>query len=213
MACETTRGLFTLPAARPRRSRALRRTLTLAAFAIGLGLFAGAVGPSNVAAQDAPGGLKDNSPHDRPMILSFFTGINWGYYASYGFPFNLGGRFYIPIMRDGFIPPINDEFGIEFGLDFNFVFISDRYSYYEDSTVFGVGFPVEALYDFHFSRSFDAYVKLGIIFGADFSDYLHDGFYVNAISAVGMRLWFTDNLMFRAEAGFPWIKAGIGIAF
>ncbi|HEY2735837.1 MAG TPA: hypothetical protein VGI70_17690, partial [Polyangiales bacterium] len=61
--------------------------------------------------------------------------------------------------------------------------------------------------------SLDAYVKAGLIFGGDFSDHLHDGFYVYFMTTVGMRLKITPSMYFRAEAGFPWVKAGLGFAF
>jgi len=192
----------------------LARTVLVAALAVGVGALTTLATPAPVAAQrEGPGSLKDPGPHTRPMMISLFTGIPWGYYSSYGFPFSIGGRFLLPIVPDGFIPSVNDEFALEFGLDFNFVFISNDYGYWDESTIFGVMFPIEAMYDFHFTPMFDAYVKAGLQFGADFSDYLHDGFWVTAISVVGMRLWFSDSLAFRAEAGWPWIKAGIALAF
>jgi hypothetical protein len=195
-----------------RKSANLSAALVLTA-SLALGLLT--IAPDHVKAQatEEPGGLHDASPQDRPMMLSFFAGINYGYYADFGFPLQLGGRFYIPLVRDGFIPKLNDEFGLEFGLDLNFTFISDTYSYYHDSTVFGLGFPVEAMYDFHFTPTLDAYVKAGLIFGGDFSDHLHDGFYVYFMTTVGMRLKITPSMYFRAEAGFPWVKAGLGFAF
>jgi hypothetical protein len=183
-----------------------------AALALALGVSAWS--PSTAAAQaaEAPGGLKDTSQHDRPMMLTLFTGINWGYYAHYGFPLNFGARFYIPLVRDGFIPQVNDEFGIDFGADFNFVFLGNQYDYYGSSPIVGFAMPVEAMYDFHFTRTFDAYVKAGLMFGSDFSNYLHDGFYVSFVSCGGMRWEMTPGLFLRGEAGYPWVKAGIAFA-
>jgi hypothetical protein len=215
MACKTSRELRSLGLDSTRRAGFGSCFAVCAALTLALGVLAASPRTAAAQATEEPGGLKDASPHERPMMLSFFTGINYGYYASYGFPLTLGGRFYIPLVRDGFIRTLNDEFGIEFGLDLNFDFISDRYHtvYGYDSTIFGIAFPVEAMYDFHFTRTFDAYVKAGFIFGGDFSDHLHDGFYFNFVSAVGLRWAMTDMLYLRAEAGYPWIKAGIGFAF
>jgi hypothetical protein len=212
MACNASCELHLSRATRNRRT-GLGACLALCA-ALALALGASALSPSAVAAQatEQPGGLKDASPHDRPMMLTLWSGINWGYYAHYGFPLNIGARFYIPIVKDGFIPQVNDEFGIEFGADFNFVFVANKYDYGSNPIV-GFAMPVEAMYDFHFTRSFDAYVKAGFMFGSDFSNYLHDGFYVNFVSCAGIRLELTPGLYFRAEAGYPWLKAGIAFAF
>jgi hypothetical protein len=213
MACNATRELH-LPRTTRNRRAGVGACLSLCA-ALALALGVSALSPNAALAQatEQAGGLKDASPHDRPMMLTLWSGINWGYYAHYGFPLNIGARFYIPIMKDGFIPSVNDEFGIEFGADFNFVFLVQKYDYYGSSPIVGFAMPIEAMYDFHFTRSFDAYAKAGFMFGSDFSDYLHDGFYVNFVSAVGMRLELTPGLYFRAEAGYPWIKAGIAFAF
>src|SRR5690242_11393234 len=72
-------------------------------------------------------GLLDVSGKTRKQMLSFFAGIPWGGYLGYGygyggFPLDLGARYYIPIVHNGFIPQINDSFGIEFGADLNVLF-------------------------------------------------------------------------------------------
>jgi hypothetical protein len=169
-----------------------------------------AAAPSSAAAQER-GSLRDSSPKDRPMLLSFFTGIPYGYYAAYGFPFSIGGRFLLPIVPNGFLPSVNDEFALEFGMDFNFTFLDS--DVYRDSLAVSIGVPAEALWDFHFSQMFDAYAKLGFVIGGDFSRHTHDGFWASPISVVGMRLWFANAICFRAEVGYPWIKAGLGFAF
>src|SRR5512139_501023 len=128
-------------------------------------------GPSRASAQEAAsssaesGGIKDSSPQSRPMMLSFFTGLHLGHFAGYGFPLLIGGRFYIPLVHDGFIPSLNDEFGIEFGLDFDITFLS---SIYNESVLFGFGIPADAMWAFHFSAKFDAYAKLGFVLGSAF---------------------------------------------
>lgn len=153
--------------------------------------------------------IKDASPKDRPQMLSFFTGIHYGHFAGYGFPLQIGGRYYIPIVPDGFLPTVNDEFGLEFGLDFTFTFLS---SLYQDSVLVGFGVPADAVWDFHFSAKFDAYAKLGFVFGSVFNSG-YDGFWWTIRSAVGLRLKLNEMLYFRAEVGYPSIMAGLGFAF
>ena len=167
------------------------------------------------AAQDAApasseeGGIKDFSPKSRPQMVSVFTGIHYGHFAGYGFPLQIGGRYYMPIVPDGFLPSLNDEFGLEFGLDFTFTFLS---SLYNDSVLLGFGVPADAVWDFHFSSKFDAYAKLGLVFGTVFTSG-YDGFWWTIRSAVRLRLKLTDTLYFRAEVGYPSIMAGLGFAF
>ena len=173
----------------------------------------GAPPPPEPAGSSEEDSIKDGSPKDRPQMISVFTGIHYGHFAGYGFPLQLGGRYYIPIVPDGFLPTINDEFGLEFGMDFTFTFVSSFYSNrYDDSVVLGFGVPADAVWDFHFSSRFDAYAKLGFVVGSLVSsDY--GGFWYTFRSAVGMRLKLNDALYFRAEVGYPSIMAGLGFAF
>lgn len=155
------------------------------------------------------GSIKDISVHARPQLISVFTGLHYGHFAGYGFPLLIGGRYSIPIVPDGFIPSINDEFGLEFGLDFNFTFLS---SIYADSVLVGFGIPADAYWDFHFSDKFDAYAKLGFVFGTVFNSG-YDGFWWTFRTAVGLRLKLNEAMYFRAEVGYPAIMAGLGFAF
>jgi hypothetical protein len=154
------------------------------------------------------GSIKDAGPHARPQMISVFTGLHYGHFAGYGFPMMFGGRYSIPIVPDGFLPTLNDEFGLEFGLDLHITFLS---SIYTDSVLFGFGIPADAYWDFHFSEKFDAYAKLGFVFGSVFNSG-YDGFWWTFRSAVGMRLKLNDVMYFRAEVGYPAIMAGLGFA-
>lgn len=166
-----------------------------------------------VCAQD---NLKDSSFHDRPQMVSVFTGFFLNRYLSEGVPYMIGGRYYYPIVPNGFIPSLNDEFGIEGGLDLLFLF--------GDNTHFGFNIPIEAVWDFHFSPTFDAYGKLGFMFGNVFADdyyYVggvrfgnsYGGFWFDPRFSVGLRLKVSESLYFRAEVGYPTIMAGLGFAF
>lgn len=152
------------------------------------------------------GSIRDSSFHARPQMVSVFTGFLVNRFDSYGFPFTIGGRYYFPIVPNGFIPSLNDEFGIEGGLDFLFLF--------GDQTYVGFGIPIDAMWDFHFSSRFDAYGKLGFLFGNVFgSGYRYGGFWFDFRPAVGIRFKINDLIYFRAEAGYPVIMAGLGFAF
>jgi hypothetical protein len=182
----------------------LRRATLLSLFGAALALSA----PGHAAAQEA-GGIKDTSLQARPQMVSIFTGLHLGHFAGYGFPLLVGGRYYFPIVPNGFLPTLNDEFGIEVGLDFDFTFLS---SAYRDSVLVGFGIPADGLWDFHISPRFDAYGKLGFVFGSVFNSG-YDGFWWTFRTAVGMRLKLNDALYFRAAVGYPAIMAGLGFAF
>ena len=193
------------------RSFGLARLAIVVAFAVASSVFAGsASAQEGESGTHAPGGLLDRSLQVRDMMVSAMAGFHYGYYANYGVPLTIGGRFYIPIVHEGFIPQLNDEFGIEFGLDLNIIMLS---SIYTESTLFGFGVPVDVMWDFHITPNFDAYAKLGLVIGSNFSKYSYGGFWWTIREAVGLRLKITEGLYFRAEAGFPAILAGLGFAF
>jgi len=152
-----------------------------------------------------PGGLFDTaSGKQRPMLLSVFAGLPYAYYG-YGFGFGIGARFYLPLVQDGFIPQINDEFGLEFGVDIAPSFGTFSYFFFD--------IPVQVVLDVHVTPQFDAYVKLGICptlyFGHD------SGFYAGSLfaGAVGLKYKLGEKFYLRAEAGYPMVMVGIGFGF
>jgi hypothetical protein len=100
------------------------------------------------------GGLFDTSVHDRRNLLTAFIGIPWG--SAYGFPIGVGGLFYIPLVKEGFIPTLNEEFGLEFGASVN---ISTGYGF---GIGFGVEIPVRVLWAFHLTPDWSVYATAGI---------------------------------------------------
>jgi hypothetical protein len=132
-------------------------------------------------------------------MLSVFTGFHFDARHGSGFPMAFSGRYYYPLVPDGFGSAINDEFGIEAGVDMLFKF--------GRSGDFAIGLPIAGMYDLHFNERFDAYAKLG------FSVHIGHGARPYPYAAVGMRLKLNDRLYFRAEAGFPLLLVGLGFAF
>lgn len=159
------------------------------------------------------GSLLDRSAQHRSQMLSIFLGLPYGYFGYYGgFPFGLSARYQIPILHDGFIPAVNDSFGIEFGLDFSGVvggFV--RNAFYPVLSI-----PVEVMWQFHFTQKFSAYAKVGIALEFNFVSYCPSFGYCRSIVSpgfignVGLIYKFTEKISFRAEAGYPWVKIGLG---
>ncbi|MHB8877982.1 MAG: hypothetical protein ACYC8T_30165 [Myxococcaceae bacterium] len=164
------------------------------------------------AAVREEGALLDRGDHDRPQMLSLFAGLPYYNGAYGGFPAGFGLRYYVPLVRDGFIPAVNDEFGIEFGGDFA-AFSYPRGAFY------GLSIPIEVLWDFHFFPRLDAYAKVGAAFTFGFGNYYYyqglapAPYGVYPITALGLRLRLTDALYLRGEVGFPWTKIGLALAF
>ena len=157
------------------------------------------------------GFLLDRSDHDRPQMLSLFAGLPYYYGAYRGFPAGFGLRYYVPLVRDGFLPAVNDEFGIEFGGDLA------AFSY-PGGAYYGLSIPIEVLWDFHFLPRVDAYAKAGAAFAVGFGSYYYPGpapapYGVYPIMALGLRLKLTDLVYLRAEVGYPWAKLGLAFAF
>ena len=148
------------------------------------------------------GYLLDASPQERPMILGIHAIIPYGYYG-YGFGIGAGATFYIPLVKDGFIPPLNDEFGLDFGADLNFFF-----AYYAP---FSITVPVCVLWTFHITDKFSAYAKVGIALK------IHPGYvfpiFPDGVGVVGANFMFSKSFGVRAEAGYPGLKVGILLAF
>lgn len=156
--------------------------------------------------------LDTGSGHTRRSMISVFVGIPW--YSSYYGPFystsltfNLGGRFYLPLVKEGFLPMLNDSFGVEFGAD---LFVGlPGFGY--GSVGFGMQIPAEVRWNFHLFPKLEVYAKLGAALGVLFTPVV----WVTPILIVNVGALFKLNETFyvRAEVGSPALKVGIGFAF
>jgi len=160
--------------------------------------------------QGPPGSITDTRVHTRDSDLSVLLWLPW-YYG-----FGIGGqvRFEIPILPDGFIPAINDEFALEpsFGIDY--------YNYGGFANSIGTLNFAPALYGiwrFHFSEEFSAYggLGLGVNIGTYSGDYggLYNPIYFYWDLVAGLNYMFTKGMAFRAELGSQGLKAGLSFYF
>jgi hypothetical protein len=160
-------------------------------------------------AQEGGGGMRrsgyllDASPQSRDMRLAVYGVLPYGYFGFGGFPIGVGGLFYIPLVKDGFIPPVNDEFGIDFGADVVF-FLG-----YTNFLAFWI--PVSVLWTFHFTDTFSAYAKVGVALRI-WPGYINSVF-PDFTTAVGLNFMISKGFGLRAEAGYPGIKLGIVLNF
>lgn len=184
---------------------------TITRFALIAALLAGSFAFADEEAAPAEGGsgmrrsgyLLDASPQERPMLLSVHAVVPYGY-LGFGFPFGAGASFYIPIVKNGFIPPVNDEFGIDFGADVIF-----HLGY---SAFFSLSVPVGVLWTFHITEKFAAFVKIGAALRV-WPGHSVLSVYPDFMSVVGLNFMFSKSIGLRAEVGYPMIKVGVLFAF
>lgn len=151
-----------------------------------------------------PGFLLDRAEHSRDMILDLHVTLPYGHFFFGGFGIGVGGVFYIPLVRDGFIPPLNDEFGIDFGAD---VVLYPGYI----SGIFSLTVPVTVVWTFHITDTFSAYAKAGIALRV-WPGSLY-AIYPDPVGAAGINYMLSKSFGLRAEVGYPGIKVGILLTF
>ncbi len=157
-----------------------------------------------LAGQD---GLFDMAPHHRQTDLSLMFWLPW-YYG-----FGVGGevRFEIPIVPDGFIPTLNDEFDIEPSLGFAET-TNGVYNYW----VFDPA--AYAVWGFHLNRMLRVYGALGLgveFAGLNNNPYGYGGGYTHFYwdVAAGVNFKLTNNFALRGELGYGGFKGGIQFYF
>ena len=180
---------------------------------IRLGLLSAVIASSIAFAEDDAGGssarrsgyLLDRSPQQRDMRLAVFGVLPYGYFGPLygGFPIGVGATFYIPLLKDGFIPPVNDEFGLDFGADIVFFL-----GYFNPIALW---IPVSVLWTFHFTDKFSAYVKAGVALRI-WPGYFN-AVYPDFVGAVGLNFMLSKGFGLRAEVGYPGIKLGVVFNF
>jgi len=156
-----------------------------------------------------PGTITDRSHHERGSDLSLLLWIH--YYYGYGIGGNI--RYEIPVLPDGFIPSINDEFTLEPSLGI----AATRYNYPPDRvSVLNLAPALYGLWSFWFSTPFRAYWGLGL--GFNFATYTgtYPGFapaYVFWDLVIGLSYNFNRDVAFRAELGTQGLKLGVSFYF
>lgn len=139
----------------------------------------------------------------------------------------LGGRFSIPVVKNGFVPTINNSVAISFGLDYL------RYSgCYGTGTLFkyanctGAGFlllPVAMQWNFWLSPKWSVFGEPGL--------YIYHGVYddpcdglgaicsspsrtgVDVLFHAGGRFHFNDTVALTMRVGYPTLSVGVSFLF
>lgn len=199
----------------------MRRKVIAAAIALSM-VAAPAIGDESPVQQ--PHGLMDKSPQERPQQLSFWLGFPfysyyYGYYGAYGVA--LGVRYAIPLVKNGFIPQINNSFEIEFGGTLGFL---NEYPY---PLGWWIDIPVEVRWTFHITQLISAYPKLalGIRYQVPPGVYACPGPYCACPgpycpglapyydAALGVMFDVTKAISLRVELAVQGLRLGLGINF
>ena len=167
------------------------------------------------------------NPGDHPDYkVEIEPHVNFGWasrWASNGY--GAGARFSIPIVKNGFVPSINNSVAISFGLDYL------RYSgcYYSDkkfaNTDFGCGasfliLPVAMQWNFWLSPKWSVFGEPGLYVYHGLYDDFCDSRFGNACSQpsrtsvdflfhAGGRFHFNDTVALTLRVGYPTVSLGV----
>ncbi len=162
------------------------------------------------------GTIKDRSVHEsRPYALSAMLYVPWWY----GIGIGVNARFEIPVVKDGFIPQINDQFSIEPSIAFDYR--SRGYGFVDERLKFiDITPAVYAMWSFHITPKFRPYGAIGL--GYNIGIWLDDNdvvgrnvdnhyFYFDV--AAGLFYNFSEHVALRAELGAVGPKVGLAGLF
>ncbi len=163
-----------------------------------------------------PHGLLDTSPQERPQQLSFWIGAPFTYYY-YGYSglygVSLGVRYAIPIVKNGFIPRLNNSFEVEFGGTIDLV---NEYPY---PLGWGIDIPAEFRWTFHITRAIAVYPKIALGIRLQFLGYYGcpgPYSYCQVLwpyydAAVGAMFTVAKAVDLRVELGVQGLRLGVGL--
>lgn len=152
----------------------------------------------------AQGALLDASPQEsRSMILSVHGTLPYGHIGLGYFPIGGGASFYIPLVKNGFISKLNDEFGIDFG--------ADVVAYLGYTYPLSIYVPVGVQWKFHILENLEVYAKLAFLARIWFGNPIP--FWPDVNAAVGAHYMFSKGFGVKAEIGYPGVRIGVVFAF
>ena len=143
------------------------------------------------------------TPHTggRPQLLDLHAG-----FPVFGVGAALGARYGIPLVTNGFVPPINNSVYVNFGAD---VYTLSGFG-------IGIGIPVSMQWNFYFTDEWSAFGEVGLnLFlapGGGGGNLLLFGTN-NIISTVGGRYHLNDSVALHLRLGNPYAAFGVEFAF
>jgi hypothetical protein len=160
--------------------------------------------------------IKDTSSHERHSRIDFTGQLD----PIFTFEAGLGGWFYMPIVPNGFIPSLNDTFGLEFGM----LLLYSSTDYYAYRHTWWNVVPMGGVrWDFHLTPMITTFAKVKLGWGIGFAEHAkRDGFddisvpgsvsYFAHDVGVGAYFNLSERFAFRVETGTAsLIAAGVSI--
>jgi hypothetical protein len=147
---------------------------------------------------DHPNYIIEMEPH---LILGWYDGFSPGYDTGFGF----GGRFTIPIVKNGFIPTINNTVGIGFGADF--IYYGCGALVCNGHAADLLSFPVVMQWNFYVAQRWSVFGEPG--FSLNYASALPNTFFPNPVFEVGGRYHFNEHVALTARLGFPYFSLGV----
>jgi hypothetical protein len=141
-----------------------------------------------------------------------------------------GGRFSIPIVENGFVPSINNNVAIGFGIDWlHYNGCWRNYAYFNCNNIDSFWFPGVMQWNFFFTPRWSAFGEIGaalyyVSWGDDCYDYVVNnqrivGCYAaprnhvqfDGIIAAGGRFHITEKVALTGRVGYPYFSFGVSI--
>jgi hypothetical protein len=178
---------------------------------------------SNLGAPGTAGAqptIKDASDHtnDRPMKLDITGSL--GFFGDFGV--GLAGWVSMPIVPNGFIPPLNDSFYLEFGIATTYTWVNNwygqcDYNYFDLAPMGGVR------WNFHLTEAWTVFAKAKLGVGYHFNNVDCPGIayrdsdltqlYLASDGGVGAYWNFSPGMGMRFDLGYHGASVGLSWNF
>jgi hypothetical protein len=150
------------------------------------------------SALKSSGGLFDGTAQERRSFATIHAQYGYTWYTGYGYGPGIGARYAMPILKEGFLPEVNDSVEFEAGVDLSFAFGMN------------LAIPLGGMWTFHLMPAIDLYLKIAVgpelYFGSTFTP----GFYFDG--GVG-GIYKMDAFFVRLEGTSRASRLGIGWMF
>ncbi len=171
--------------------------------------------PGTAAAQMT---IKDASDHtaDRPMKLDITGSL--GFFGDFGV--GVAGWVSMPIVPNGFIPPLNDSFYLEFGVATSYAWVD--YAFNCDYNYFNLAPLGGVRWNFHLTDTWTVFAKakIGVAYhfasadcGPAFSTVDFSGLHFATDTGVGAYWNFSPGMGMRFDLGSQGAAAGLSFNF
>jgi hypothetical protein len=138
-----------------------------------------------------------------PHVIFGWDGAAWNGYDTGGY--GVGGRFTIPIVKNGFVTTINNTVGIGFGVDFTYYGCGALSCKGNAADLLSV--PVVMQWNFYVAQRWSVFGEPGLSF--NYASALPNSFFPYPVFEVGGRYHLNEHVALTARIGFPYFSFGV----